>query len=262
MSGVELGSVSRQSRHLTPVFSRPQPSPPGLGFQAQPRACRRKPPTARGAGRPCQAGRSPVSSSLGREDHRLEFRPTPKSGFAAPGARHTRLLSPVLPEGTAPAPTPPTPPSLAQDKLRKWDHAAGHSESGLTTWTGPCSRLLRRETGPHFRPGSRGALCPDLALPSRQSWGSRGRTGTAQEQWGGSPGSASCLICPHVCRCVPVLFFKEQGLDLGGWAPSRGTPSPCGLSCHARSSSLKRTTHAGRSCPPARSAAALRRARC
>lgn len=127
---------------------------------------------------------------------------------------------------------------------------------------GPCSRLLRRETGPHFRPGSRGALCPDLALPSRQSWGSRGRTGTAQEQWGGSPGSASCLICPHVCRCVPVLFFKEQGLDLGGRAPSRGTPSPCGLSCHARSSSLKRTTHAGRSCPPARSAAALRRARC
>lgn len=260
MSGVELGSVSRQSWHLTPVFSRPQLSPPGLGFQAQPRACRRKPPTARGAGRPCQAGRSPVSSSLGREDHRLEFHPTPKSGFAAPGARHTRLLSPVLPEGTAPAPTPPTPRPLLRTNSE--NGTMPPATPSLDSPPGPCSRLLRRETGPHFRPGSRGALCPDLALPSRQSWGSRGRTGTAQEQWGGSPGSASCLICPHVCRCVPVLFFKEQGLDLGGRAPSRGTPSPCGLSCHARSSSLKRTTHAGRSCPPARSAAALRRARC
>lgn len=148
--------------------------------------------------------------------------------------------------------------------------------SGQTQKTGPCRRPLRVWTHhlDHARvcsggkraltsgPAAGGALCPDLALPSRQSWGSRGRTGTAQEQWGGSPGSASCLICPHVCRCVPVLFFKEQGLDLGGRAPSRGTPSPCGLSCHARSSSLKRTTHAGRSCPPARSAAALRRARC
>lgn len=202
MSGVELGSVSRQSRHLTPVFSRPQPSPPGLGFQAQPRACRRKPPTARGAGRPCQAGRSPVSSSLGREDHRLEFRPTPKSGFAAPGARHTRLLSPVLPEGTAPAPTPPIPRPLLRTNSE--NGTMPPATPSLDSPPGPCSRLLWRETGPHFRPGSRGgplprlgsALTPVLGFQGTH-WHSPGAMGR-QPRVRLLPDLPSCL---SVCSC-------------------------------------------------------------
>lgn len=187
------------------MFSRPQPSPPGLGFQAQPRACRRKPPTARGAGRPCQAGRSPVSSSLGHEDHRLEFRPTPKSGFAAPGARHTWLLSPVLPEGIAPAPTPPIPPSLAQDELRKRDHAASHSKSALTTWTmlasapegnGP-SLLAWQLGGPLPRLGS--ALTPALGFQGTH-WHSPGATGR-RPRVRLPPDLPSCL---SVCSCFIV----------------------------------------------------------